>query len=218
MDMNSAALRFAVIPAVAIFLSASSATANLMLGPAIAQEAGINPGLLVSINSSGFYSGGAWAGVNHLNITQNGITGVYDGFCIDPFHYSPNTPDDMYKVTTLEAHDYAPAISAEHVALIEQLLSHYYRPTLSNAEAAALQVAIWETVGGTSFSANGYNDTWYSGYIAAASGAAMSDHLVLDGATHQDYVLVSSVPDGGMTAVLLGLGLLALGLVRRAVR
>jgi hypothetical protein len=93
---------------------------------------------------------------------------------------------------------------------------------MSAADAAGLQSAIWElvdlSIASASFSLNSAPDygagamiTW----VNSNSGAPAASLVALTG-RGQDYVI--SVPDGGLTMVLLGIGMLGLSLVRRRAR
>jgi hypothetical protein len=105
---------------------------------------------------------------------------------------------------------------------IEQLWSQYYSPSMNNQNAAGLQIAIWDLVGGANFKLDSSPDygagdmlTWVNNNPTATA----ADLIAVTG-PGQDYVIPNfptpptAVPDGGTTALLLGMGLVSLFVVR----
>ena len=87
---------------------------------------------------------------------------------------------------------------------------------MTAANAAGLQIVIWEVVGGPplAFQLNGVNDYRASGFLAnvEASGyAGPLAHLVALTGPGQDYVVV---PDGGTTVGMLGLAFMLVSIAR----
>jgi len=191
------------------------------------QELGTTPTEVVYINSPYIpYSGYAYAGV--VNLKVNGI--ATDGFCIDPFHFSNSSSVTAnYDVVSLKDAPKPPGPMGAVAALeIEKLWGYVYSlsPTISAADAAGLQIAIWEvvaqyTVPAQSFSLGvGQSDygaavfrsivesSSYNGPVADLVG--LESQSLTEG---QDYV-IRSVPDGGTTLGLLGIGFVSLALIR----
>src|SRR4051812_12917016 len=178
------------------------------------QEVGVSPYEIVNISVPYIpYTGGAYAGT--VKLLVDGV--ARDGFCIDPFHFSSSSPL-IYDVVPLENAPKAPGtMGAANAETISKLWAMAYSPTMSSTEAAGLQVAIWEVVGGSNFSVSG-NDYGASSLLAdvqSYSGPG-ADLIGLTG-EGQDYV-IQSVPETGATVVLLALGVFGLAIVRRATK
>lgn len=97
--------------------------------------------------------------------------------------------------------------------LIERLWGSYYSPTMSAANAAGLQIAIWDVVGGTTFQLHGtdYGASGFLAYVEASGYAGPLAHLVGLTGPGQDYVVVA---DGGTTVGMLGLAFMLVSIVR----
>ena len=197
------------------------------------KELSVDPAKIVNITVTGgnygggssTYSGNAYAGV--VNILADGVP--MDAFCIDPFHFSSTTALNYNWVELQNAPKdgltYDGPMGVIAADKISKLWAMAYSPTLTAFDAAALQLAIWEVVGGTYFKWNDPAPTTYDVYNEAQSllnrlatyQGPKADLVALKSVDQrgQDYV-VARVPDGGATAALLGLGLLALSLARRA--
>jgi hypothetical protein len=146
------------------------------------------------------------------------------GFCIDPFHASVSGAQSYYS-EALSAGPKPPGgpMGASAATEIEQLWQRYFSPTMSAADAAGLQIAIWEVVGGVDFKLHQSNDygagamlSWWSVNRMTAPSA---DLVALTG-PGQDYLIPNSlrpqgVPDGGTTVMLLGGSLWGLLAIRR---
>lgn len=194
---------------------------NAHATPVTVQELGIGANEIVTIKSSTLDSGNAvqvYAGVVKLKV--NGV--ATDGFCIDPFHWSISGVQS-YTLEPLADGPKAPTststggMGATTATKIEQLWQQYYSPTITNANAAGLQIAIWDLVDGAlsggTFQLVSTNDygaanmlTWVNGHSTAPTAA-----VVAVTGPGQDYAIAGSVPDSGSTALLLGVGLLAIG-------
>jgi hypothetical protein len=87
--------------------------------------------------------------------------------------------------------------------------------TMSNQNAAGLQIAIWELVGGSNFQLNSSLDYGAGDMLAWVNNnptAPNADLIAVTG-PGQDYV-IPSVPDGGETVLLLGCGFAGLFVMR----
>lgn len=197
--------------------------------PIMVTELGIGANETVFINSSTLGSNlHVYAGVVKLDVGGS----LMDGFCIDPWHWSASGPQ-LYNSIPLSVGPKDPTgsgmtgMGAGSAQQIEQLWLHYYSPTISNVNAAALQIKIWQIVdgaepGGTFGLVSVDNDsaavyttlTNMTTFLATNPSAPSAQLRAVSGPNGQDYVVVST-PDSGATAVLLGFALLGLAAVRR---
>ncbi|HVU35581.1 MAG TPA: hypothetical protein VHE61_19230, partial [Opitutaceae bacterium] len=104
---------------------------------------------------------------------------------------------------------------------IEQLWSHYYTPSISNINAAALQIKIWQLVDtaetGGSFTLDSVDHDSAAVYTAlnnmttflSTNPNAPAANLVAVSGSGQDYV-IQNVPDTANTLLLAGIASLAL--------
>ena len=195
-------------------LTALSSKANSVT----VQELGVGPCEVVNITSSTLGTGtfNVLAGINQLVV--NGV--ATEGFCIDPFHWSL-TGVQNYNSEALSASPKPPGgpMGSAEATKIEQLWQYAYAPTISAAQAAGLQIAIWEIIGagasgGATFTLNG-NDYGASGLLSWVDSHPSAPTANLLGLTGpgQDYVI--PVPDGGTTLMLLGEALCGLFIIRR---
>ena len=111
-------------------------------------------------------------------------------------------------------------------AEIERLWAHYYKSSMTDQEAAGMQIAIWELIGspvpGSSKyfelkSSNDYGAGDMIAWVKQNSGAPRAYLSAVTSGTGpgQDYIVV---PDGGTTVALLGLAFGGLALARRKLR
>jgi hypothetical protein len=184
------------------------------------------------------YSGGVYAGINTLSVTENGNTYTESGFCIDPFHISLDGPQSYNTIGLASAPKYPGPMGATTALDIEELWAEYFPSAqTSSTVAAGLQLAIWDLVANAAATANDvpvsdyYTLTSGNDYGAAADLASLNDYtgpvadLNLIGLTGpgQDYVISNplpplpqpSVPDSGPTLALLGSALVGLQGFRR---
>ncbi len=198
--------------------------------PVTVSEVGIGANEVVNITSSTLNGGSpvnVYAGI--VKLTVNGIP--TDGFCIDPFHWSVSGPQS-YDSEPLADGPKPPggAMGSLAATYIEKLWTQLYSPTMNNATAAELQIAIWDVIASdpasklnnVTFTVNGQD---YGG--AAAALGIQSDTttvpanlMAVSGPSGQDYVVPNSggggsVPDGGTTIMLLGGSLCGLACMRR---
>ena len=200
---------------------AGLASVSLRADPVTVQEVGVGASETVWINSSTLGNNlHVYAGV--LDLKVNGVATA--GFCIDPWHWSGTGPM-AYNTETLGLAPKAPGPMGTTAATeIEQLWAKFYTPSISNVNAAALQLEIWSivdsgVVGGTysllsidggSTVANAVKAemTAMSSFLQQNPNAPTANLIALTG-PGQDYV-VQKTPDGGTTLGLLGLALVAL--------
>jgi hypothetical protein len=176
------------------------------------------------------YDGGVYAGINTLSVTLNGSSTTYNGFCIDPFHWSTSGPTSGYSEVPLVDAPKSPAtLNAATSTDIADLWAEYYSPTMSSASAAGMQIAIWELVSSNAVANDGLSPSMAFSLAAGQSDYGASHDLAslatytgapanLIGLTGpgQDYVIdpPKAVPDGGSTFILLAMTLSALCYLR----
>lgn len=183
--------------------------------PVTVQEGGMGPNEVVELTSSTL--GTVWAYAGTIDIIVNGKP--TDGYCIDPFHWGIAAPEP-YNTEALGNGPKPPAgpMGAATALKIEQLWQQYYAHDMSNANAAGLQIAIWELVGGQNFhldSGNDYGAGSMLDWVNTHSDAPAANLIALTG-PGQDYV-VPNLPDGGQTALLLSLAIAGLFVARSKV-
>lgn len=183
--------------------------------PVTVQEISVSPAKVVNINVTGFYSGGAYAGV--VNLKVNGTE--MDGFCIDPFHFSSSSPLQYEMVSLAEAPKaYLPNFTGEmgdaKALQISKLWGMAYSATMTASQAAAMQIAIWEIVAGDLFSVSGsdYGASLLLQQLETYAGPVAN--LVALTGPGQDYV-IQSVPEAGATLLMLGIGMAGIIGVKR---
>lgn len=185
------------------------------------QDTGVAPSMNVGVSVAGSPQIDALkAGV--VNLIVDGVAA--DAFCIDPFHRS-NPGPLFYELVSVSD---APRSSSPYVGpmgpvaaeKVSKLWAKAYTPSMNATDAAALQLAIWEVVGGDFFAWTGSGGVYdlaqelldgLPTYGASANLAALKS-LTTQG---QDYVF--QVPDSGATAALLGGAFATLLIARRKV-
>ncbi|MGI8605292.1 MAG: hypothetical protein ACR2OZ_20150 [Verrucomicrobiales bacterium] len=176
------------------------------------REFGVTPFQMVSVDMPGFYSGPLRAGIIKLGVgPAPDQLSLMDGFCIDPLHFSVRSTL-LYDVVELKDGPKPPGPMGPGKAQdISKLWEMAYAPDMSASSAAALQIAIWEIVGGDDFAVVG-EDFGASALLAALPTyvGAGADLIALSG-EGQDYVIpTDSVPESGATITLFALALFGL--------
>lgn len=172
------------------------------------------------------YNGGVYAGINTLSVNNNGNVMVYDGFCVDPFHWSVSGPVNYNMVPLANAPKLPGTLNAGTATEISELWAEFFSPTMTSASAAGLQIAVWELVSSNAVAsgnlapnmafslAQGQPDYGASADIAAlATFSGPAPYVVGLTGPGQDYI-IDPVPDGGQTLLMLGLTGLAMLLAR----
>jgi hypothetical protein len=205
---------------------------SLKATPVTVQEVGTGNGTDVYIDSSVLGNNQhVFAGFIKLEI--NGSPTL--GFCIDPWHWSDSNTQTYDLVSLDQAPKFPGPMGADAALKIEKLWQKYYAEALGDSnKAAALQIVIWEQVdigvtGGTTFSVssahpltglllddyNGMKAWLGSGDFLNTTPADLDAVKKLSPTgVGQDYV-IPGVPDGGSTAALLGVALMAIAAFRR---
>ncbi|MDQ6623842.1 MAG: hypothetical protein M3Y86_10235 [Verrucomicrobiota bacterium] len=209
--------RFILAPALT-FCVAISALAS----PVTVEETDITPYKIVSVNITGLYNGNVIAGVNKLLVDSV----LVDGFCIDPFHFSLPGAQAYNSVALAAApkDDHLIAgtnMTASEAVLLTKLWAVGYPIIGANAaKAAALQIAIWEVVGGAYFHLNGMNDYGAAALLVQAQNynGALPNLIALTG-PGQDFVIAGPTqpaPETGATVILLALALGVIAIARKS--
>jgi hypothetical protein len=180
--------------------------------PVTVQDLGLGAHEEVQMTSSTL--GTHWVYAGTINLLVDGIE--TQGFCIDPFHWSITGPQ-AYNTEPLANAPKSPVngMGTATAMKVEQLYAHYYTPSIGNVDAAGLQIAIWELVGGSNFHLDSSLDYGASTMLAWVSKnplAPAADLIAVTG-PGQDY-LIPHAPDAAETALMLGCGLAALFIVR----
>jgi hypothetical protein len=167
-----------------------------------------------------------YAGINTLQVNDNGKITINNGFCIDPFHWSVGSSPSYYIVPLTGAPKSPAELNAITATEIEELWSEYYSPTMSSPNAAGLQIAIWELVSSNAVVNDGLPAADAFTIISSYDSVAANDldslanpdlpvaNLIALTGPGQDYVI--AVPDGGATSIMLVLTVSALVLARPA--
>jgi hypothetical protein len=190
--------------------------------PVTLQELTVAPYQIVTISVTGFYTGGVYAGINKLLVDSVAA----DGFCIDPFHFSIGGPQSYNSVPLTSAPKDDHLITGTHMTpgeadLISKLWTVGYSPSLTAEQAAALQIAIWDVVGGTDFHLTSANDYGASVLLAnATSYSGPRANLTALTGPGQDFLVARppGVPDSGTTLSLLAISVFGLLCVRKMLK
>lgn len=187
----------------------------------------VNPGEVVTIPVNGKLESG-WAGYYNFVNGSGLIKGPFSGFCIDigqDIYYNQTV---NFGVAQLQA---APtpgtAMGTTKANLVRELwYNNYSASGLSNSNAAAFQIAIWEIInessgnplsvsnGAFTVSANAATLTtannWLQALDPTGNGARANNLMALTSDTYQDYVVAVPTPaPPGWVLVLSGAALLA---------
>jgi hypothetical protein len=207
-------------------LAALTAHANPVT---VQEEVGEYPGKTVSVTSSTLGTVTFGADIDVIKVNGN----LTDAFCIDPWHFAHGGVTETYNEESLSLAPNAPGgpMGAIAATKIEQLWAEFFATALTDSKnssdetlAAALQVAIWEVVasgdGTGTFTFNGPASVGTAAaadlaWLAANPGAPHADLVAIVPVGRGQAYVIPSIPDGGMTVLLLGIGLLSLVAVRR---
>lgn len=213
-----ACLLTTVLATMLLALSAATSQATTFT----VQDLGISPGRVANISVSGFYSGRVRAGIN--NLVVDGV--AMNGFCIDPFHFSLNSSPGYRYMPLTGAPKPPGTMNAFQAGEISSLWAMVYSPTMTRKQAAGMQIAIWEIVGGDSFTATGKRFGAYRMLRRLQSYTGPSADLIALSGPGQDYVVQNPgggggegtpppVPEGGSTLGFLAFATIALALFPR---
>ena len=163
-----------------------------------------------------WYNGQVWAGIYHVRV--DGV--LQDSFCIDLIDEA-TTSAVPYSMTSLSnAPD--PALGpmgAQKAAAISKLWAMAYSPTMTQNQAAALQLAVWDcvidldynvTTGGFHVSGNDYGAQTLLNSLQTYTGSG-ANLVALTSTQYQDFA--TAIPAPGALA-LGSLGLTIIGWFR----
>lgn len=196
-------------------------TVCLILGLLIASTADADTVLLDYQNVYGeivyisgtWHTGSVWAGIYKLIVDGRSV----DSFCIDLQDNTTTTPKEYDVVALWQAPD--PTLGpmgTEKAIVIEKLWNMAYHPDMTTAEAAALQVAIWDVLVDLDYSVStgGFRSTYTAANTLLNDVQSWTGRSHLEAytdPTYQDYVVT---PEPGIL-ILLGIALSAVGLAAR---
>jgi hypothetical protein len=176
------------------------------------EDIGVSPSEVAFIKVTNFYTGGAWAGINNLRV--DGV--ATNGFCIDPFHFSRTSSG--YSFVPLADAPKEHLMGAAKAEEISKLWAMAYSPNMTAPQAAGLQIAIWEIVGGANFSLVGNSNDYGASVLLqdVANYSGSGARLIALTGPGQDYVVQNpkATPDSGTTLSFLAMTLLCLVSVR----
>ena len=151
----------------------------------LVEDLGVRKGAPVHISLSTGFNGFVGAGIKNLKVDRVAM----NGFCIDPFTVALRSSAG-YKFVPLSHAPEAPfTLNANQATEISDLWAMFYSPDMKKKKAAGLQIAIWEIVGGDSFTVIG--KSYNSGRMLAAlqSHSGSGANLIALTGPGQDYVV-----------------------------
>jgi len=148
-------------------------------------DLGVRLGEPAHISLSTGFNGVVAAGIKHLVVGGQ----TMDGFCIDPFTEALSSSQGFSFVPLTQAPEAPWTLNSTKAVEIKDLWAMFYSPNMSQKNAAGLQLAIWEIVGGNSFQVIG-KDYHASEMLAALHNytGPGADLIALTG-PGQDYVV-----------------------------
>ena len=224
-----------------ISMIAALPTQAALFGYVDVKYTSVGPGGSMTINNSlGGHNGTAATGIYNLILDNTTNTfggylndGPVEAFCIDTWDFAPGSFLKYNIISLNDAPDAAAGpmgdVKASHLA---QLLNAHWNGPLTNTEASALQIAIWEVVNEYTMLNSSYvynvssGNFWVGGDSSViteatnmlgsiTTGSPFNNYIALSyptTGTGQDYVVKTPVP----TSVILGLlGLTVVGIKLR---
>src|SRR5215471_129532 len=151
----------------------------------VVDDLGVRLGEPAHISLSTGFNGVVAAGIKHLVVGGQ----TMDGFCIDPFTRALSSSQGYSFVPLTQAPEAPWTLNSTKAVEIKDLWAMYYSPNMTQKNAAGLQLAIWEIVGGSSFQVIG-KDYHASEMLAALHSytGPGADLIALTG-PGQDYVV-----------------------------
>src|SRR5438477_9049268 len=113
----------------------------------VVDDLGVRLGQPAHISLSTGFNGVVAAGIKRLVVGGQ----TMDGFCIDPFTRAVSSSQGFSFVPLTQAPEAPWTLNSTKAVEIKDLWSMFYSPNMSQKNAAGLQLAIWEIVGGSSF-------------------------------------------------------------------
>jgi hypothetical protein len=148
-------------------------------------DLGVRLGEPAHISLSTGFNGVVGAGIKHLVVGGQ----TMDGFCIDPFTGAVGSSQGYSFVPLTQAPEAPWTLNSTKAVEIKDLWAMFYSPNMSQKNAAGLQLAIWEIVGGSSFQVIGkdYHASEMLAELHSYTGPG-ADLIALTG-PDQDYVV-----------------------------
>src|SRR5436305_2402144 len=113
----------------------------------VVDDLGVRSGSPAHISLSTGINGVVAAGIKRLVVGGQ----TMDGFCIDPFTRAVSSSQGFSFVPLTQAPEAPWNLNSAKAVEIKDLWAMFYSPNMSQKNAAGLQLAIWEIVGGNSF-------------------------------------------------------------------
>src|SRR5690349_24833041 len=151
----------------------------------VVNDLGVRLGEPAHISLSTGFNGVVGAGIKRLVVGGQ----TMDGFCIDPFTRAVSSSQGFSFVPLTQAPEAPWTLNSTKAVEIKDLWAMFYSPNMSQKNAAGLQLAIWEIVGGSSFQVIGKD--YHAGEMLAALhgyNGPGADLIALTG-PGQDYVV-----------------------------
>jgi len=175
----------------------------------IVSEDGVGANEVVNISSSTL-GDNLWVYACAIEMLVDGYQ--TQGFCIDPWHWSLDG-NMTYTEESLQDGPKDPGpMGAETALEVSQLYEEYYSPTMSNATAAGLQIAIWTLVS-ASVELNTDGASWYTlnsgddygastmiAWVQANPTAATADVVAITGVGQDYLVQAAALPSATINA------------------
>lgn len=151
----------------------------------LVEDRGVRLGEPAHISLSIGFNGIVAAGIKNLVVGGQRM----DGFCIDPFTRALSSSQGFSFVSLTQAPEPPWTLNSTKAVQIKDLWAMFYSPNMSSKNAAGLQLAIWEIVGGSSFHVIGKD--YHAGEMLAAlrSYTGPGANLIALTGPGQDYVV-----------------------------
>src|SRR5438477_3299255 len=151
----------------------------------LVEDLGVRLGEPAHISLSTGFNGVVAAGIKHLVVGGQ----TMDAFCIDPFTKALSSSQGYNFVPLTQAPEAPWTLNSTKAVEIKDLWSMFYSPNMSQKNAAGLQLAIWEIVGGSSFQVIGKDYHASEMLTALHSYTGPGANLIALTGPGQDYVV-----------------------------
>lgn len=209
----------------------------LVAGPAQAaiqvRETALGNGLASGKIKVPVYTGNIWSGFQGIEVkdTSTGVVKSFDAFCVDPYQFSSSTFTN-YTVANFDTSSFSAAVLGKITKLYNYAYSSTLGPTAAaDANAGALQLALWEVIADSSVNlydgnVKAYNPDTNSllrnttqsllSNFESYNGPNLYSFTLYKSSTNQDFLVAAPIPEPETYAMMLaGLGLMGLMTRRR---